>query len=606
MGIRLRTLRLVSMSERAVGLQLIQLEVEDGEVEVTLEASFEGINLGLVPERLDQDLGVWRTQHSGKSLAMATASSLQIDGHDLPATAIGQLKWSWSWKSRPGQIVCFERTVAVARSDTQGLDPGRGARDKLDVARQLGWRGVLAEHEAAWASRWQCSDVEVDGDAAAQQALRFAIYHLNSAANPADERVSIGARALTGDDYHGHVFWDTEIYLLPFYILTWPEAARALLMYRFRTLDAARAKSARMGWRGALYAWESADTGAETTPEQVIGPDRQVIDILCGKEEQHISADVAYAVWQYWQATGDEAFLRDAGAEILLETGRFWASRAQPEADGYRHIRDVIGPDEYHEHVDDNAFTNVMARWNIRRAIDVAALLRERWPECWASLSSRLGVDDAELNQWRSAADTMATGLDPENGTVRAVCGLFRSRRDRSGGLRGPVRADGRGAWAGADATIPGDQTGRCRRASRAAAGGICWRDGTANFHYYEPRCGHGSSLSRAMHGLVAARLGYSEMALRYFRQTAAIDLADTHVAIDGGVHIAALGGVWLTAVFGFAGLSLRSDGVASTRNCRRVGAALASAFSGVADASRSGLTRPSNASKQLWKKESR
>ena len=246
-------------------------------------ASFEGVNLGLVPEQLDQDLGVWRTQRSGKGLAMATASSLQVDGRDLAATAIDQLKWSWSWKSRTGQIVCFERTVAVARSDTAGLNPGRGARDKLEVARHLGWRGVLAEHEAAWASRWRCSDVEVEGDAAAQQALRFAIYHLISAANPADERVSIGARALTGDDYHGHVFWDTEIFLLPFYILTWPEAARALLMYRFRTLDAARAKSARMGWRGALYAWESADTGAETTPERVVGPDRQIIDILCGQ-----------------------------------------------------------------------------------------------------------------------------------------------------------------------------------------------------------------------------------------------------------------------------------------------------------------------------------
>ena len=116
------------LSERAVGLQLIQLEIEDGEVEVTLEASFEGINLGLVSERLDQDLGVWRTQRSGKSLAMATASSLQVDGHDLAATAIDQLKWSWSWKSRAGQIVCFERTVAVARSDTQGLEPWqRGA-----------------------------------------------------------------------------------------------------------------------------------------------------------------------------------------------------------------------------------------------------------------------------------------------------------------------------------------------------------------------------------------------------------------------------------------------------------------------------------------------
>ena len=381
MGISLRTLRLVSLSERAVGLQLIQLEIEDGEVEVTLEASFEGVNLGLVPERLDQDLGVWRTRafrqgprHGGRIVA----ADRRPRSYARPHSA--NLRWSWSWKSRPGQVVCFERASPWRGATPKVWIPSRGARDKLGAAQQLGWRGVVAEHEAAWASRWQCSDVEVDGDAAAQQALRFAVYHLNSAANPADERVSIGARALTGDDYHGHVFWDTEIFLLPFYILTWPEAARALLMYRFHTLDGARAKAARMGWRGALYAWESADTGAETTPEQVIGPDRRVIDVLCGKQEQHISADVAYAVWQYWQATGDEGFLLDAGAEILLETGRFWSSRAQLEADGSRHIRGVIGPDEYHEHIDDNAFTNVMARWNIRRALEVAALLRERWP----------------------------------------------------------------------------------------------------------------------------------------------------------------------------------------------------------------------------------
>src|ERR1700728_2920530 len=562
-GIRLHTMRLVSISERAVGLQLIQLEVEDGDVEVTLEASFEGINLGLVSERLDQDLGVWRTQHSGKSVAMATASSLQVDGHDLPATAADQLKWTWSWKSRAGQVVNFERTVAVARSDTQDLDPGKGAQDKLDVARHLGWRGVLAEHEAAWTIRWRCSDVEVGGDAAAQQALRFAIYHLNSAANPADERVSIGARALTGDDYHGHVFWDTEIYLLPFYILTWPEAARALLMYRFRTLDAARAKSARMGWRGALYAWESADSGAEATPEEVIGADRQVIDILSGREEQHISADVAYAVWQYWQATGDETFLRDAGAEILLETGRFWASRALLEVDGYRHIRDVIGPDEYHEHIDDNAFTNVMARWNIRRAIDVATLLRDRWPACWKSLSSRLGLDNAELNQWVKAADTIAIGLDPNTGLFEQFAGYF--------GLEEIDLADYAGRSVPMDVVLGRERTQGSqviKQADVVALLGLLpdefvGETGAANFQYYERRCGHGSSLSRAMHGFVAARLGYSEMALRYFRQTAAIDLADTHVAIDGGIHIAALGGVWLTAVFGFAGLSLRHDGVA-------------------------------------------
>src|SRR5277367_4555718 len=240
-----------------------------------------------------------------------------------------------------------------------------------------------------------------------------------------NERVSIGARALTGDDYRGHVFWDTEIFLLPFYFLTWPDATRALLMYRFRTLDGALAKAAGMGWRGALYAWESADTGAETTPEHVIGPDRRVIDILCGKQEQHISADVAYAVWQYWLATEDEAFVLDAGAEILLETGRFWSSRARLEVDGHGHIRGVIGPDEYHEHIDDNAFTNVMARWNIRRALEAAALLRQRWPERWALLAGRLGVDDSELEQWSRVAERMATGLDPVTGLFEQFASYF-------------------------------------------------------------------------------------------------------------------------------------------------------------------------------------
>ncbi|HXC78621.1 MAG TPA: glycosyl hydrolase family 65 protein, partial [Candidatus Acidoferrum sp.] len=393
--------------------------------------------------------------------------------------------------------------------------------------------------------------------------MRFAVYHLNSAANPADERVSIGARALTGDDYRGHVFWDTEVYLLPFFVLTWPEAARSLLMYRFHTLDGARAKAAGMGWRGALYAWESADTGAETTPEQVIGPDRQVIDILCGRQEQHISADIAYAVWQYWQATGDEEFLLGAGAEILLETGRFWSSRAELEADGRHHIRGVIGPDEYHEHIDDSAFTNVMARWNIRRALDAAALLRERWPERWTSLSCRLGLDDTELRDWRNVADTMATGLDIKKGLYEQFEGFF--------ALEDIDLTDYAGRSVPMDLVLGRERIRKSqviKQADVVALLGLLPEEfaddtGAENFRFYEPRCSHGSSLSRAMHGLVAARLGYAEMALRYFRQTAAIDLADTHAAIDGGVHIAALGGIWLTAVFGFAGLSLRRDCIA-------------------------------------------
>lgn len=562
LSMRLRTLRFVSLSERAVGMQLIQVEIEEGEIEVKLEASFEGLSIGLEAERLERDLGVWRTEHSGKGLAMATASLFQLDGRDLPPTAQGQLKSFWTWKTRPGQITSFERTVAIVTSDGEAFDPGPLALEKAESARQIGWHGMKAAHEAVWDNRWRLSQVDVAGDSAAQQALRFAVYHLNSAANPGDERVSIGARALTGDGYRGHVFWDTEIYLLPFYILTWPEAARALLMYRFHTLDGARAKAVRMGWRGALYAWESADTGDEATPAFVVDPDRQIIPVHCGKQEQHISADVAYAVWQYWQASGDDRFLCDAGAEIILETGRFWSSRAGLEADGQRHIRGVIGPDEYHENIDDSAYTNVMARWNIYRALDVAALLRERWPECWTRLASRLDLSETELKQWRTVAETIATSLDPKTGLFEEFEGYFELEKIDLAAYEGrSVPMDvvlGRERTQESQVIKQADVVALLALLPEEFAGA----SGADNFRYYEPRCGHGSSLSPSMHGLVAARLGQPDMALRYFQQSAAIDLSETQVAIDGGVHIAALGGNWMVAVLGFAGLSLQTSGI--------------------------------------------
>ena len=562
-AVRVKTLDLVSLSERGIAVQIVELKIEDGEIEVAVEASFEGLGLGLKSGRIEQDLGVWRTKYSGKRVAMAAVSSLQIDGSEVAPIIPGPFKWSWHWKTRAGQIVCFSRLIAVTRGDAQDTDPGRIASEKLGVARQLGWREIVQKHEAAWSDRWRASDIEVEGDPASEQALRFAVYHLNSAANPADERVSIGARGLTGDDYHGHVFWDTEIYLLPFYTFTWPQAARALLMYRFRTIDGARQKAVRMGWRGAMYAWESADTGAEATPERVVGPDGQIIDVLCGKQEQHITADVAYAVWQYWQATEDVDFLLNAGAEILLETGRFWSSRAQAEGDGYCHIRNVIGPDEYHEHVDDNAYTNVMARWNIRRALDVAAVLRERWPDRWAHLSHSIGLDNAELARWRTVAETMVTGWNSQTGLFEQFTGFFDLEEidlTKYAGRSVPM-----------DVVLGREQTQRSKVVKQAdvvALLGLLPEEfpadsGRANFRYYEPRCGHGSSLSGAMHGLVAARLGDSDLALRYFQRAVAIDLADNHTTIAGGLHIAALGGTWLTAIFGFAGLSLRSDGIA-------------------------------------------
>jgi trehalose/maltose hydrolase-like predicted phosphorylase len=222
----------------------------------------------------------------------------------------------------------------------------------------------------------------------------------------------------------------------------------------------------------------------------------------------------------------------------------------------------VTGPDEYHETVDDNAFTNVMARWTILRAIETTALMRERWPDAWASLSARMQLDGHELQQWAGVAAAMATGLSP--------CGLF-EQFEGYFGLEQIDLEDYVGRSVPMDVVLGRERVEKSqvvKQADVVALLGLLPEEfagdtGARNFAYYAPRCSHGSSLSRAMHGLVAARLGQSELALRFFRDTSEIDLADTHVTSDGGVHIAALGGIWMLAVLGFAGLKLLPDGLA-------------------------------------------
>jgi trehalose/maltose hydrolase-like predicted phosphorylase len=534
-------LRLLSLADRAAGLQVLRLSLDRDGVDVGLEASFAMAGLGMEPTRLEEDVGAWRTEGTRRGVAMAGAATLRLDDRQRDPERPFPLRWAWHWRSVAGQIAEFDRIVTVARADSTEDDPVSPACTALARNSALGWRAILAAHETAWKARWMASDVIIEGDDESQQAVRFAVYHLTSAANPGDDRVSIGARGLTGDAYLGHVFWDTEIYLLPFYTAVWPEAARALLMYRFHTLPGARAKAAQFGFRGALYAWESADTGMETTPEAVVGSDGAPVNILTGRMEHHISADVAYAVWQYWRATGDDEFFLDAGAEILLDTSRFWASRAVAEGDGGRHIRHVIGPDEYHEDVDDNAFTNVMARWNIGRALEAIDLLQRHWPDRAAALREKLALGDQELSDWRDATARIVLGLDRATGLYEQFAGFHALE---------PLDLS-----AYADRTVPIDVVIGRERTQRSQA--VKQADVVAliailpeefpgamaetNFRHYEPRCAHGSSLSAGMHALVAARLGDADMALRYLRETAATDL-DLDPSSAGGVRIAGSG----------------------------------------------------------------
>lgn len=441
-------------------------------------------------------------------------------------------------------------------------DPKLTAATNLSLAAEKGVEQQFKAHVQAWQSRWRNADIMIEGDDAMQRALRFAAYHLISAANPEDERVSVGARALTGKSYGGHVFWDTETFLLPFYTFTHPPSARALLQYRYHNLPAARAKAKAMGCRGALFPWESAADGEEVTPRSVIGPNGKVIPVLNGEQEHHVNADIAYAVWQYWQATADEEFLIHSGAEILIETARFWASRGRIEADCRFHIRHVIGPDEYHEDIDDNAYTNLMAQWNLITAVKAANLIERRWPDNFQSLTSQLALEAGEVREWSRLAGVTYTGLSSETNLFEQFAGYF-SLADINLAAYEP-RTVAMDVLLGREHI---QQSKIVKQAEVVMALYLLWDQllptvRETNFRYYEPRTGHGSSLSPPIHALVAARLGDVHLAERYLRQTMEIDLANNMGNASGGVHIAALGGLWQAVFFGFAGVQLQEDGL--------------------------------------------
>ena len=434
------------------------------------------------------------------------------------------------------------------------VDRDGPAHDALTRATAHGPAGLLARHRRAWRDRWFDADVFVRGDALAQRDLRFATYHLIIAGDPESDRASIGARALTGPGYRGHVFWDTEVFCLPFYIWTHPETARALLAYRFRTLPAAKAKAARLGYSGALYAWESADTGEETTPEWVSLPDGSRLQVLTGLQEHHIAADVAWAVWRYWQVTGDDAFLAAMGAEMVLETARFWASRTTVDTAGAHHICEVIGPDEYHEGVDDNAFTNVLARWNLR----AADTLCDRFPD----VAARLGVSAGERERWEEVAAGLVVLFDPDTRLYEQFAGFF-DREDVRAVDLAPRPFTGE-MVVGVDRL----RTTQVVKQSDVLMLGVLLPEEVdpetqeANYRYYEPRTSHGSSLSPAMHALVAARVGDLDDALSYFHLAGGVDLDNRMGNAADGVHIATMGGLWQAAVFGFGGVRADGDAV--------------------------------------------
>lgn len=420
---------------------------------------------------------------------------------------------------------------------------------ELDTA---GFDRLLAAHREAWASRWADADVTIEGNEEDQLAARFAVFHLLASA-PETGEAAVGARGLTGDAYGGHVFWDADVFVLPALVAIRPAAARAMLEYRIRRLPAARAAAEAQGLAGARFPWESAADGTDVTPRSVRGLHGDVIAIQTGQHEEHIVADIAWAAHHYATWTDDAAFLAGAGRDLLLDTARYWASRVRCDADGRGHLYGVMGPDEYHEVVDDNTFTNVMARWNLRRAAELLTATAQRPAE--------------EATAWRDLADTLVDGWDPSRGLYEQFAGYWSLEPLLVAEVaRPPVAID---VLLGAD-RVAGSQLIKqadVLMAHHLVPGELVAGSLGPCLAFYEPRCAHGSSLSPAIHASLYARDGQPDRALELWRLAARLDLDDLTGTTAGGLHLATMGGVWQALAHGFLGLRV-DDGALAVDPC--------------------------------------
>ncbi len=446
---------------------------------------------------------------------------------------------------RVGSMRTVERVAAYV-ADQHRAPPPEEALAQLDVVQAMGFDALLREQRAAMAARWADAEVAVEGDDDLTLAVRFALFHLMTSV-PSVGEAPVGARGLSGGAYGGHVLWDADIYVLPVMAAVWAPAAQAMLHYRLRRLGVAQSIAAAHGFEGARFPWESGDVGTDITP-RLVRQSGQIVPIHTGLHEEHIISDVAWAAMHYASWTGDRDFIDGEGRALVIEPARYWASRIRIDRHGDGHVYGVVGPDEYHEIVDDNAYTNVLARWTLRRAAELV----ER--------DGRGGTIEEAL-RWREIAACLVDGFDPATQLYEQCAGFFRLEpyivRDE---MTVPVMADerlGRDRVRRAQVLKQPDVLMLHHLVPDAVAPGSL----APNLDFYWPRTAHGSSLSPAVHASLLARAGRLDDAVALFRMAGRLDLDDLTGTSARGIHTATAGSVWQALVWGFAGI--RPDGEA-------------------------------------------
>lgn len=561
--------RFASLHNVHVLAQRVEVTAVDGSIDVTIESAIDG-NVTNKGVRHWQGMAGFadgecislsaETAQSGYRVGMASKLVSPV-----PVTSQADAARPFSRASthlEQQQSISFDKITTIFTSrDTE--DPLSAAQEALSQAAGVGYSTLRSAHEAEWGKYWDASGIVIEGDDAAQLALRFVTYHLLIPAPRHDDDVNIGAKTLSGFGYKGHVFWDTELFILPPLTFTQPEIARNLLMYRYHRLEGARRKARDNGFEGAMYPWESTDTGEETTPQwSDPQPDGSRIRIWTGDSEQHISTDVAYGVLQYWRWTGDDEFLTRYGAEIVLDTAVFWGSRVE-EKNGRYEIWQQIGPDEYHENINNSVFTNRLVVWHLEEALKLLDWLRAHAPDDAARLMASLDLNNHRLARWRDIIARMYIPFDEARQIHVQFDGFFdleyvpvphyEPRTASVQAILGHARSTQTQVIKQADVVMLMALLGESLAPREILLN---------NWATYYPRTDHGSSLSPAVHAWVAARLGLDDVAYHMFEHAAGIDLNDNKGNVRDGIHGAACGGLWQAVVLGFCGLRQTENGL--------------------------------------------
>ncbi|GAA2222333.1 glycoside hydrolase family 65 protein [Micromonospora olivasterospora] len=557
--VRVSSTRLVSLPRRPVAAVRYVVEAVDTPVDVRVCADL--LANERVPERSDDPRAasvihdpltaearradgldgvlVHRTDRSGQRVATAVAHQVSAPaGFATEADFVpDRFRLAVTGRLRPGDRLELTRYAAYECAPVGGVSAAELAdlvAAEAHAARAEGFPGLLAAQRAALDAAWATADVVLDGDPELQQAVRFAVFHLLQAGRPDGDR-TIPAKGLTGNGYDGHVLWDTEGYVLPVLTYLAPEVARSALRWRHAHLPEARERAAELRLAGAAFPWRTIG-GRECSGYWP-----------AGSAGLHVNADIADAVLHYVAATGDREFLAGPGVDLLVETARLWHRFGHWSDDGAFHLHGVTGPDEYTALVDDNLFTNLMARRNLRGAADAA----ERHPEA----AARLGVDAAEIAGWRAAGDAMFVPYDRKRGVHQQAAGFTEqpewdfantSSDEYPLLLHYPyLELYRRQVIKQADLVL----------AMLRCAGEFTAAEKARNFAYYAARTVRDSSLSAAPQAVLAAEVGHLDLAYDLFAETALQDLADLGDKSADGLHLASLAGAWLVVAQGFGGL---------------------------------------------------